>query len=70
MGHWFGFQLCLGHHQGLWTDQVVQVGIANGRHAFKEAHGYDELELWQKLQITLGLDDTLPKSKLVARRAA
>lgn len=70
LGHLYTLPLCLGHHRGLWTDQVVRVGIADGRHAFKEAHGYDELELWQKLQVTLGLDDTLPKSKLVARRAA
>ncbi|MDB6101204.1 MAG: Recombination enhancement, RecA-dependent nuclease [Gammaproteobacteria bacterium] len=70
LGHWYTLQLYQGHHRGLWTDQVVKVGIADGRHRFKEAHGYDELDLWQKLQVTLGLDDTLPKSKLVARRAA
>lgn len=70
LGHWFTLQLCLGHHRGLWSDQVVKVGIADGRRAFKEAHGYDELELWQKLQMALGLDDTLPVSKIVARRVA
>lgn len=70
LGHWFSLPLCMGCHRGLWTDQVVQVGIANGRHAFKEAHGYDELELWQRLQVTLGLDDTLPASKIMARRVA
>lgn len=68
LGHWFTIPLCLGHHQGKWSDQVVQVGIADGRHAFKEAHGYDELELWQKLQVTLGLPDDLPASKIISRR--
>lgn len=68
MGHRFVLPLCLGHHRGKWNDQIVRVGIADGRKAFKEAHGYDELELWQKLQVTLGLDDTLPVSKIVARK--
>jgi hypothetical protein len=70
LGHWFTLPVCVGHHRGEWTDQVVRVGIASGRHAFKEAHGYDELELWQRFQVSLGMDDALPASKIVARRAA
>lgn len=68
LGHWFTLQLCVGHHKGEWTDQPIRVGIASGRHAFKEAFGYDELELWQRQQVALRLDDTLPGSKIVRRR--
>lgn len=68
LGHWYTLQLCIGHHRGEWTDQPIRVGIASGRHAFKEAYGYDELELWQRQQVALRLDDTLPGSKIVRRR--
>ena len=67
LGHWYTLQLCVGHHRGIWTDQVVKVGISDGRHAFRDAHGYDEFELWQKQQVVLNLDDSLPVSKIVAR---
>jgi hypothetical protein len=70
MGHLYTLPCCVGHHRGVWTDQIIQVGITDGRHAFKEQYGYDELELWQRLQITLGLDDSLPISKIVARKVA
>lgn len=70
LGHWFTLQVCAGHHRGEWTDQPIRVGIASGRHALKEAYGYDELELWQRQQVALGLDDELPPSKLVPRRVA
>lgn len=68
MGHWYTLQLCVGHHRGEWTDQAIRVGITSGRHAFKEAYGYDELELWQKQQVALHLDDELPATKVLPRR--
>jgi Recombination enhancement, RecA-dependent nuclease len=68
LGHWYTLQVCVGHHRGEWTDQPIRVGISSGRHALKEAYGYDELELWQRQQVALRLDDTLPPSKLVPRR--
>lgn len=68
LGHWFTLQVCAGHHRGEWTDQPIRVGIASGRHALKEAYGYDELELWQRQQVALGLDDILPPTKVLPRR--
>jgi hypothetical protein len=70
LGHWYTLQICDGHHRAVWTDQVVQVAICNGRHAFREAHGYDDLEFWQRQQVVLGLDDSLPRSKILPRRVA
>lgn len=68
MGHWYTLQVCVGHHQGQYTDQPIHVGIHSGRHALKEAYGYDELELWQRQQVALGLDDELPATKILPRR--
>lgn len=42
--------------------------LADGTRAFIASHHYTELELWQKLQVVLGLDDSLPPSKIVPRR--
>lgn len=70
LGHWYTLQVCAGHHRGEYTDQPIRVGIASGRHALKETYGYDELELWQRQQVALRLDDELPVSKIVARRTA
>lgn len=70
MGHWYTLQVCVGHHQGQYTDQPIRVGIHSGRHALKEAYGYDELELWQRQQVALGLDDELPATKILPRRVA
>ncbi len=68
LGHWYTLQLCAGHHQGKWTNQVIRVGIKSGRHAFRAQYGYDELELWQRQQVALGLDDSLPPTKVLPRR--
>ena len=68
LGHWYTLQVCVGHHQGQYTDQAIRVGIHSGRHALKEAYGYDELELWQRQQVALGLDDELPATKVLPRR--
>lgn len=68
LSHWFTLSLCWMHHQnrsiaGLWTS------IAQGSKAFAEVHG-SQWDLWLKTQHILELDDTLPASKLVARRLA
>src|SRR6185312_16309058 len=43
LGHWYTIPLCVGHHRGVdWTDQAVQISIASGSRAFREAHGYDD----------------------------
>lgn len=70
LGHWYTLQLCPGHHRGIWTDQIVRVAISDGRHAFRAAHGYDDLELWQGQQFVLGMDDSLPPTKILPRRQA
>lgn len=65
-GHWFTICLCWIHHQnrsvsGVWTS------VAQGSKAFQKVHG-SQWDLWLKTQHMLDLDDTLPQSKLVARR--
>lgn len=72
LGHWWSLQLCRGHHQGQWdrkNPQIAQVAISDGMKAFRRAHGgLDDLGIWQRLQVVLGLDDSLPISKIVPRR--
>lgn len=71
LGHWWTLQLCRGHHQGHWDKrrpQLAQVAISDGRQAFRRAHGgLDDLGIWQRLQVALGLDDSLPASKVYKR---
>lgn len=72
LGHWYTLQLCKGHHQGQWdrkNPQPAQVAISDGRQAFRRAHGgLDDLGIWQRLQVILGMDDSLPPSKILPRR--
>lgn len=74
LGHWYTLQLCKGHHQRQWdkkNPQLAQVSIKDGRHAFRRAHGgLDDLGIWQRLQVVLGYDDSLPASKIFKRSAA
>lgn len=71
LGHWYTLQLCKGHHRGIWdlrSPQSSQVAICDGRKAFRAAHGgYDDLQIWQRQQFVLGLDDALPSSKIFKR---
>lgn len=70
MGHWFTIPLCGAHHRGSRaTRDTLGPAVHGGMKAFREAYGYDDLELWQKLQVMLGLDDSLPPSKIVPRKA-
>ena len=72
LGHWYTLQLCKGHHQGQWdrrNPQPAQVAISDGRKAFRRAHGgYDDLQIWQRQQVVLGMDDELPPTKILPRR--
>ena len=65
--HWYTICLCWVHHQGrqlggLWTS------VAQGSKAFTKVHG-SQWDLWLKTQHILELDDELPPSKIVPRRA-
>lgn len=70
LGHWYTVQLCTGHHRGVnWSDQPAQVAISDGVKAFRHAHGgLEDIDIWQRLQVVLGMDDSLPPSKIVPRR--
>lgn len=67
LGHWYSLSLCFAHHRGNGTG--LMTSIANGRKAFERVHG-TELDLWRKVQHILGLDDELPKTKVLPRRVA
>jgi hypothetical protein len=68
MGHWYTIPLCGAHHRGSRaTKDTIGPAVHGGMKAFREAYGYDDLELWQRLQVMLGLDDSLPTSKIFKR---
>jgi hypothetical protein len=76
LGHWYTIPLSPWYHRGTCDPGKTKAemrakygaSLADGTRAFVASHHYTELELWQKLQVTLGLDDELPKSKRVPRR--
>jgi len=78
LGHWYTIPLSPWYHRGTCDPGKTKAemrakygaSLADGTRAFVASHHYTELELWQKLQVTLGLDDELPKSKRVPRRVA
>ena len=67
LGHWWTLPLCFAHHRG--NGSGLMTSIANGRKAFERVHG-TEMDLWLKVQHILGLDDELPKTKVLPRRVA
>jgi len=68
LGHWYTIPLCGAHHRGnRATRDTLGPAVHDGMKAFREAYGYDDLELWQRLQVLLGLDDSLPSSKIYKR---
>lgn len=67
LGHWYSIPLCCSHHRIPGTG--LMTSIANGRKSFERVHG-TELDLWRKVQHILGLDDELPKTKVLPRRVA
>lgn len=65
MGHWYTIPLCSDHHRGTRANKNAKgPAVHGGMKAFREAYGYDDLELWQRLQVVLGMDDSLPSSKI------
>lgn len=76
LGHWYTIPLSRWYHRGTCEPGKTKdemrakygASLADGTRAFVASHHYTELELWQRLQITLGLNDELPKSKRVPRR--
>ena len=68
LGHWYTIPLCGAHHRGnRATRATLGPAVHDGMKAFRAAYGYDDLELWQRLQVMLGLDDSLPSSKIYKR---
>ena len=75
-GHWYTIPLSPWYHQrtcepGKTEDEMrakYGASLKDGSKAFVASHHYTELELWQKLQVALGLDDSLPATKIVPRR--
>lgn len=71
MGHLYTIPLCAAHHRGERGDKsATEPYVHGGMKAFRERWGYTDLQLWQKLQVMLGLDDSLPQSKIFKRSAA
>ena len=76
LGHWYTIPLTPWYNQKTCepgkTESEMRAkygaSVKDGSKAFVASHHYTELELWQKLQVILGLDDELPKSKRVPRR--
>lgn len=76
LGHWYTIPLSPWYHRGTCDPGKTKdemrakygASLADGKRAFVASHHYTELELWQKLQVILGLNDELPKSKRVPRR--
>ena len=75
-GHWYTIALSPWYHQrtcepGKTVEEMrARYGAStrDGSKAFVAAHHYTEWELWQRLQVVLGLDDSLPATKIVPRR--
>lgn len=72
MGHLYTIPLCAAHHRGERGEHgTKEVSVhGSGMKAFRTRWGYDDLELWQRLQVLLGEDDSLPPSKIMPRREA
>jgi hypothetical protein len=75
-GHWYTIPLSPWYHRGIADpgrtkdDMRAEYGasLADGRRAFVAAHHYTELELWQKWQVAMGFDDSMPPTKILPRR--
>lgn len=76
LGHWYTIPLSPWYHRGTCDPGKTKdemrakygASLADGTKAFVASHHYTELELWQKLQVTMGLDDSLPATKVLPRR--
>lgn len=76
LGHAYTIPLSPWYHRGTCDPGKTKdemrakygASLADGTRAFIASHHYTELELWQKLQVVMGLDDSLPKTKILPRR--
>lgn len=76
LGHWYTIPLSPWYHRGTCDPGQTKdemrakygASLADGTRAFVASHHYTELELWQKLQVVMSLDDALPASKILPRR--
>jgi len=76
LGHWYTIPLSPWYHRGICDPGKTKdemrtkygASLSDGTRAFVASHHYTELELWQKLQVVLGLDDSLPATKILPRR--
>ena len=76
LGHGYTIPLSPWYHRGVCDSGKTKdemrakygASLTDGTRAFVASHHYTELELWQKLQVVLGLDDSLPATKILPRR--
>lgn len=69
LGHLYTIPLCRAHHRGQRGEKGAKGAyVHGGMKAFRKEFGYDDLQLWQKLQVAMGLDDSLPTTKILPRR--
>lgn len=78
MGHWYTIPLHVYYHQGLVryvaasreeARELYGASLKDSMRVFRESHGLDDLELWVWLQGRLGMDASLPASKIFRREA-
>ena len=75
-GHAYTIPLSSWYHRGVpergkTKDEMraeYGASLTDGRKSFVASHHYTELELWQKFQVTMGFDDSLPVTKVLPRR--
>lgn len=69
LGHLYTIPLCAAHHRGKrGAKDASEPAVHDGMKAFVARWGYTDLQLWQKLQVMLGQDDSPPPSKIFKRR--
>jgi hypothetical protein len=76
LGHAYTIPLSPWYHRGTCDPGKTKdemrakygASLADGTRVFVASHHYTELELWQKLQVAMGLDDSLPATKVLPRR--
>lgn len=76
LGHLYTIPLCIGHHQGIWTWDLLEVipedkrvAISDGRKAFTKVYP-TEREMWTRVQRRMDLPVVWPNSKVLPRLVA
>lgn len=74
LGHWYSLPICVAHHRGIWSSELVElippdlrVAISDGSKMFEKQYG-TERDLWMKVQARLKLPSIWPTSKILPRR--